>query len=91
MSAPWQETPVSGRFAHRGSGAVKFLLKSALVHADAPRPHGPHQHVLGLEARVSLADHRIMEYVWNVPWDMKTRDGLVKNLLRQSGKRTSPG
>ena len=44
----------------------------------------------GLEARVPFADHRIMEYVWNVPWDMKTRDGLVKNLLRQSGKGLLP-
>jgi asparagine synthase (glutamine-hydrolysing) len=44
----------------------------------------------GLEARVPFADHRIIEYVWNVPWDMKTRDGLVKNLLRQSGKGLLP-
>ena len=44
----------------------------------------------GLETRVPFADHRIMEYVWNVPWDMKTRDGLVKNLLRQSGKGLLP-
>lgn len=44
----------------------------------------------GLEARVPFADHRIIEYVWNVPWDMKTRGGLVKNLLRQSGKGLIP-
>ncbi|WP_418550796.1 asparagine synthase-related protein, partial [Hungatella sp.] len=44
----------------------------------------------GLEARVPFADHRIIEYVWNVPWDMKTRDGLVKNLLRQSEKGLLP-
>ena len=44
----------------------------------------------GLEARVPFADHRIIEYVWNVPWDMKTRDGQVKNLLRQSGKGLLP-
>jgi asparagine synthase (glutamine-hydrolysing) len=43
----------------------------------------------GLEARVPFADHRIIEYVWNVPWDMKTRDGVVKSLLRQSGKGAS--
>lgn len=44
----------------------------------------------GLEARVPFADHRILQYVWNVPWDMKTRDGVVKNLLRQSGKGLVP-
>ena len=37
----------------------------------------------GLEARVPFADHRIIEYVWNVPWDMKTKDGVVKGLLRE--------
>lgn len=44
----------------------------------------------GLEARVPFADHRIIEYVWNVPWDMKTRNGVVKNLLRESGKGLLP-
>ncbi|MGN0316238.1 MAG: asparagine synthase (glutamine-hydrolyzing) [Fusicatenibacter sp.] len=36
----------------------------------------------GLEARVPLADQRILEYVWNVPWEMKCPDGRVKGLLR---------
>ena len=36
----------------------------------------------GLEARVPFADHRIVEYVWNVPWEMKCPNGLVKGLLR---------
>lgn len=44
----------------------------------------------GLEARVPFADHRIIEYVWNVPWDMKTRDGVVKGLLRECGKGLLP-
>lgn len=39
----------------------------------------------GLEARVPLADHRIVEYVWNVPWEMKCPDGMVKGLLRCAG------
>jgi asparagine synthase (glutamine-hydrolysing) len=44
----------------------------------------------GLEARVPFADHRIVEYVWNVPWEMKSPNGLVKGLLREAGKGLIP-
>ncbi len=39
----------------------------------------------GLEARVPFADHRIVEYVFNVPWSVKCADGVVKGLLRHAG------
>lgn len=38
----------------------------------------------GLEARVPFADHRIVEYLYNVPWSMKYRDGAEKALLRDA-------
>lgn len=38
----------------------------------------------GLEARVPFADHRIVEYLYNVPWSMKFRDGAEKALLRDA-------
>ncbi len=38
----------------------------------------------GLEARVPFADHRIVEYLFNVPWEMKYRDGEEKALLRDA-------
>nr|WP_330373227.1 asparagine synthase (glutamine-hydrolyzing) [Kineothrix alysoides] len=44
----------------------------------------------GLEARVPFADHRIIEYVWNIPWDMKCRGGVVKGLLRECGRGYLP-
>ncbi|MBS5083429.1 MAG: asparagine synthase (glutamine-hydrolyzing) [Clostridiales bacterium] len=44
----------------------------------------------GLEARVPLADHRIVEYIWNVPWEMKCPDGIVKGLLRSAGAGMLP-
>lgn len=44
----------------------------------------------GLEARVPLADHRIVEYVWNVPWKMKCKNGVVKGLLRAAGEKHLP-
>ena len=39
----------------------------------------------GLSARVPFADRRIIEYLWNVPWEMKAKNGIVKSLLRQAG------
>lgn len=44
----------------------------------------------GLEARVPFADHRIVEYVFNVPWQMKCPDGVVKGLLRHAGADLLP-
>lgn len=44
----------------------------------------------GLEARVPYADHRIIEYMWNVPWEYKCHNGITKGLLRDSAKDLLP-
>lgn len=44
----------------------------------------------GLEVRVPFADYRLVEYVYNVPWEYKCKDGVVKSLLRDSGARFLP-
>lgn len=36
----------------------------------------------GLEVRVPFCDHRLVEYVWNVPWEMKNYQNREKGLLR---------
>ncbi len=36
----------------------------------------------GLELRVPFCDHRLVEYVWNVPWEMKNYQNREKGLLR---------
>ncbi|MBM7579587.1 asparagine synthase (glutamine-hydrolyzing) [Jeotgalibacillus terrae] len=38
----------------------------------------------GLEVRVPFADHRIVEYAWNIPWEMKQLGGREKGILRKS-------
>ncbi len=38
----------------------------------------------GLELRVPFCDHRLVEYVWNIPWIMKNHYGREKGLLRQA-------
>jgi asparagine synthase (glutamine-hydrolysing) len=38
----------------------------------------------GLEVRVPFCDHRLVEYAWNIPWEMKAIDGVGKGLLRHA-------
>lgn len=38
----------------------------------------------GLEVRVPFCDHRIAEYLYRIPWEMKDHGGYEKGLLRQA-------
>ena len=44
----------------------------------------------GLEVRVPFADHRILEYLYNVPWRIKFEDGVEKALLRHAMRGLLP-
>lgn len=37
-----------------------------------------------LEVRVPFADHRLVEYVWNIPWEYKNYGNREKGILRKS-------
>jgi asparagine synthase (glutamine-hydrolysing) len=37
-----------------------------------------------VEVRVPYCDHRLVEYLWNVPWEMKNTGGIQKGLLRKA-------
>lgn len=38
----------------------------------------------GFEVRVPFCDYRLMEYVWNIPWEMKNTDNIEKGILRRA-------
>lgn len=63
---------------------LKWFMQTLLDRMDRTSMYS------GLEARVPLADHRIIEYVWNVPWEMKCHNGIVKGLLRAAGEKYLP-
>jgi len=63
---------------------IKWFMQTLLDRMDRASMYS------GLEARVPFADHRIVEYVFNVPWDMKYRDGVEKSLLREACKELLP-
>ncbi|WP_239615168.1 asparagine synthase (glutamine-hydrolyzing) [Cohnella mopanensis] len=39
---------------------------------------------VGLEVRVPFCDHRLVEYVWNIPWEIKTAGTREKGILRKA-------
>jgi asparagine synthase (glutamine-hydrolysing) len=39
---------------------------------------------VGLEVRLPFCDYRLMEYVWNIPWEMKTIGDMEKGILRRA-------
>lgn len=45
---------------------------------------------VGLEVRVPFCDHRLVEYVYNTPWSLKTFDGQEKSLLRAATAEMLP-
>jgi len=45
---------------------------------------------VGLEVRVPFCDHRLVEYVFNIPWHMKTFDGREKSILRAAAHDLLP-
>ena len=63
---------------------IKWFMQTLLDRMDRASMYS------GLEARVPFADHRIIEYVFNVPWDMKYREGVEKSLLREACKHLLP-
>ncbi len=57
---------------------IKWFMQTLLDRMDRTSMYS------GLEARVPFADHRIIEYVFNVPWKMKYQNGVEKTLLRDA-------
>jgi asparagine synthase (glutamine-hydrolysing) len=44
----------------------------------------------GVEIRVPFADHRLWEYVFNIPWEIKFENNVEKSLLREVMKEYLP-
>ena len=63
---------------------IRFFMQTLLNRMDRTSMNS------GLEARVPFADRKLVEYIFNVPWDMKAHDGVVKNILRQSARGKLP-
>ncbi|MFD9409334.1 asparagine synthase (glutamine-hydrolyzing) [Streptomyces sp. NPDC059989] len=45
---------------------------------------------VGLEVRVPFCDHRLVEYAWNIPWELKSLGGTPKGILREAVRDLLP-
>lgn len=72
------ETPEERRRYEIAYLNIKWFMQTLLDRMDRTSMYS------GLEARVPFADHRIIEYVYNVPWEMKYQNGIEKALLRDA-------
>ena len=79
-----EDTPKEARRREISWLNLKWFMQTLLNRMDRTSMHS------GLEARVPFADHRIVEYLWNVPWNIKAKNGIAKYLLRQSANGLLP-
>lgn len=64
--------------------SVGYFMTSLLERKDRMSMYS------GVEVRVPFADHRILEYVYNLPWEIKFAGGVEKALLREVGRDYLP-
>ena len=64
--------------------SVNYFMASLLERKDRMRMAS------SVEVRVPFADHRILEFVFNVPWEIKFENGVEKALLRNAMKDYLP-
>ena len=55
---------------------VNWFMQTLLDRADRASMYN------GLEIRVPFCDYRLVEYMWNIPWNIKALAGREKGLLR---------
>lgn len=63
---------------------IRWFMQTLLDRMDRTSMYN------GLEARVPFADYRLMDYVFNIPWDIKLCDNRPKGLLRRIAKDYLP-
>ncbi len=78
------ETPQQQRMRQISYLNMKWFMSTLLDRKDRCSMWS------GLEVRVPYCDHRIAQYVFNVPWDFKCPGGVPKGLLRDAAKGLLP-
>jgi len=79
-----EETPEQRRIRQMFYLNIKWFMANLLDRKDRMSMAS------GLEVRVPFCDHRLAEYVWNIPWEMKNYGGMEKGILRYAVRKLLP-
>ncbi|HOV42158.1 MAG TPA: asparagine synthase C-terminal domain-containing protein, partial [Oscillospiraceae bacterium] len=72
------DSPLEKRMKEMFMLNVKWFMQTLLDRKDRMSMAN------GLEVRVPFCDHELAEYVFNIPWEIKSLDGREKGLLRKA-------
>lgn len=86
-----EETPLSGEETpDRRKLQSMFYLNIKWFMANLLDRKDRMSMASGLEIRVPFCDHRLAEYVWNIPWELKNYGGMEKGILRHTVRSLLP-
>lgn len=71
-------TPLERRMKEMVNLNFRWFMQTLLDRKDRMSMYS------GLEVRVPFCDHRIAEYLYRIPWEMKDHNGFEKGLLRKA-------
>jgi asparagine synthase (glutamine-hydrolysing) len=89
FAANFKEDPLNLSLA----GSLGQRIKADLTHFSLPvllRYEDKNSMAFGRESRVPFLDHRLVEYVAQLPLNLKLRDGWTKYCLRQGAQNRVP-
>lgn len=78
------DSPVDARRRELSYLTFRWFMVTLLNRMDRTSMYS------GFQARVPFGDYRLVEYLYNVPWNMKFFNGINKNLLIEAGKGLLP-
>lgn len=79
-----EESPIDSRIKEVTMLNLNWFMQTLLDRKDRMSMYS------GLEVRVPFCDHRIIEYAYNIPWEIKAYKGREKGLLRKAFEELLP-